>query len=129
VAAYLADTHLLLWAASAPRRLGKAAADIIGDIGNEVLFSAASIWEIAIKSSLGRSDFRVDAAVFAEALRTNGFTELPVRAVHAARVATLPALHADPFDRILVAQAQSEGVTLLTRDEAVAQYPGPIRLV
>lgn len=94
MARYLADTHLLLWAASAPHRLG-GAADLIGDAGNEVLFSAASIWEIAIKSSLGRPDFRVDAAVFAEALRANGFTELPVRAVHAARVATLP-----PFRRI-----------------------------
>lgn len=128
MARYLADTHLLLWAASAPHRLGEAS-DIIGDSGNEVLFSAASIWEIAIKASLGRSDFTVDAADFAAALRANGYTELPVRAAHAARVATLPALHADPFDRILVAQARTEGVTLLTRDEAVAQYPAPIRLV
>lgn len=126
---YLADTHLLLWAASAPDRLGEAAETIIGDAGNEVLFSAASIWEIAIKSSLGRADFAVDAASFAEALRANGYVELPVRAVHAARVAALPTLHEDPFDRILVAQAQAEGVLLLTRDETVAQYPGPIRLV
>jgi PIN domain nuclease of toxin-antitoxin system len=93
------------------------------------LFSAASVWEIAIKASLGRDDFTVDSRVLRRGLLDNGYEELPISGAHAAAVADLPLLHRDPFDRLLVAQAQVEGITLLTADALVARYPGPVRLV
>ena len=122
----LLDTHLLLWAA-AGAGLSPAAAERIGDPQNEVLFSAASIWEIAIKSALGGPDFHVDAGVFRRALLDSGYEEMAITGAHAAAVATLPDLHRDPFDRLLIAQAIVEGVTLLTADAAVLAYPGPIQ--
>lgn len=124
----LADTQLLLWFALEPRKLGAATADLLSDPANEAWFSAASIWETAIKSSLGRSDFSVDASALASGLVAEGWRELTVTALHAAAVGSLPALHADPFDRILVAQARAEGLALLTRDRTVARYPGNVRL-
>jgi PIN domain nuclease of toxin-antitoxin system len=90
------------------------------------LFSAASIWEVSIKAGLGRADFNLDAAVFRRALLDSGYLELPITGAHAAAVGRLPDLHRDPFDRILIAQAIVEGVTLLTADQAVLSYPGPI---
>ena len=99
------------------------------DRGNALLFSAASLWEIAIKRGLGRSDFQVDARVLRRGLLDNGYSELPVTSEHAVAIDALPPLHRDPFDRILVAQAQVEGITLVTADETVAKYPGPIRKV
>jgi PIN domain nuclease of toxin-antitoxin system len=105
------------------------AREMMDDPGNEVLFSASSIWEVAIKKALGRVDFTVDPEALRLGLLTNRFIELPVTAVHGAAVARLPLLHRDPFDRILVAQAMIEGVTLLTVDPVVAGYPGDIRLV
>lgn len=125
----LLDTHLLLWAADAPQKLGKAARKLIDAPENEPMFSAASLWEIAIKSGLGRSDFQVDASVLRSGLLDNGYVELPITGAHAVAVAALPPLHRDPFDRMLVAQAMAEGVTLLTADPEVAAYPGPIRKV
>lgn len=122
----LLDTHLLLWAAVGSG-LSQAAAALISDPENEPLFSAASIWEIAIKASLGRPDFDLDAGVFRRALLESGYEELAITGTHAAAVAALPDLHKDPFDRILVAQAVVEGVTLLTADQAVLAYPGPIQ--
>jgi PIN domain nuclease of toxin-antitoxin system len=124
----LLDTHLLLWAASAPERLPAGARALLEDAANELLFSAASLWEVTIKASLGRDDFRIDARVLRRGLLDNGYTELPISSAHAVAVAGLPNLHRDPFDRLLVAQAGVEGITLLTSDEAVARYPGPIRL-
>lgn len=124
----LLDTHLLLWAASAPERLPAGARALLEDAANELLFSAASLWEVTIKAGLGRDDFRVDARVLRRGLLDNGYTELPISSAHAVAVAGLPNLHRDPFDRLLVAQAGVEGITLLTSDEAVAGYPGPIRL-
>lgn len=126
---YLLDTHLLLWAAADPDRLPAAARKIIEDADHELHFSAASIWEIAIKSRLGRSDFLVDALGFHRALLHAGYVELPVRGEHAADVAELAPHHQDPFDRILVAQARREGLTLITGDPVVAQYPGMIMRV
>ena len=125
----LLDTHLLLWAAGAPRRLSKQARTLIGNPDNELLFSAASLWEVAIKRSLGRDDFRVDARLLRRGLLDNGYTELPIISDHVVAIESLPLIHKDPFDSVLVAQATVEGVTLLTIDSLVSQYPGPIRTV
>lgn len=125
----LLDTHVLLWAAGAPERLSPQAANLLADHRNRLLFSAASLWEITIKRGLGRADFRVDPEVLRRGLLENDYDELPITGTHAMAVGYLPAIHQDPFDRVLVAQAESEGALLLTADETVARYPGPIRLV
>ena len=93
------------------------------------MFSAASLWEIAIKGQGGRADFEVDAGVLRRALLDSGYVELPITGVHAAATATLPFIHKDPFDRMLLAQAFCEGITLVTADEKLARYPGPVRKV
>lgn len=126
---YLLDTHLLLWAAAEPKRLPEAARALMEDAGNTLLFSAASLWEVAIKAGLGRPDFVVEPAVLRRGLLDNGYVELSVASEHAVATVTLPPIHRDPFDRLLVAQAQVEGITLLTADSDVARYPGPIRCV
>ncbi|MBU0674261.1 MAG: type II toxin-antitoxin system VapC family toxin [Proteobacteria bacterium] len=125
----LLDTHLLLWAAGDTDQLSLAARAMIQDPVNELFFSAASLWEIAIKLGLGRADFHVDARVLRRALLDNGYNELPITSEHAVAIDTLPSIHKDPFDRILVAQAMTEGITLITADSIVAEYPGPIRSV
>jgi len=125
----LLDTHLLLWAAGQPERLPKAARELIGDPKNELFFSAASLWEVVIKRGLGRDDFKADARLLRRGLLDNGYSELPIGSEHAVAVDGLPALHKDPFDRILIAQAIVEGITLLTADPVVAQYPGPVKQV
>jgi len=125
----LLDTHLLLWAAGSPEYLPIAARPLLEDPQNELLFSAASLWEIAIKRGLGCSDFQVDARVLRRGLLDNGYQELVISSEHAVFIDSLPPLHKDPFDRILVAQANVEGITLLTADALVAQYPGPVRQV
>ena len=126
---YLLDTHILLWAAAGSDRLTSAARRLIGDPANTLVFSAASLWEIAIKSGLGRDDVQVDAKRLRTGLRDNGYVELPVTGAHAAAIADLPPLHRDPFDRLLIAQARIEGLELVTADRIVAQYGGSIRLV
>ncbi|MDB5838967.1 MAG: twitching motility protein PilT [Herminiimonas sp.] len=125
----LLDTHLLLWAAGQPERLSSTARALINNLDNELLFSAASIWEVSIKRGLGRDDFRVDPRLLRRGLLDNGYIELPVTSMHAVTVDGMPPVHKDPFDRILVAQATVEGITLLTADPLVARYPGPIRSV
>ena len=125
----LLDTHLLLWAASGNRRLTARALERLEDPDAELLFSAASIWEVGIKSGLGKPDFEVDPNVLRRELLDNGYEELAVTGAHGAHVASLPAIHKDPFDRMLVAQAQLEGVTLLTIDPNIVRYPGPIESV
>lgn len=125
----LLDTHLLLWAAEGIRRIPRGARPLLSDPGNELLFSAASLWEIAIKSTLKRSDFEVDARTLLRGLLDNGYIELPILSKHVVAIDALPPIHKDPFDRLLVAQATVEGVTLLTNDATVAGYPGPVRLV
>ncbi|MGB7196247.1 MAG: type II toxin-antitoxin system VapC family toxin [Collimonas pratensis] len=125
----LLDTHLLLWAAGTPDRLSAPALALIGSQENELFFSAASLWEIAIKRDLGRSDFQVDARLLRRGLLDNGYSELVIDSEHAVAIDSLPPIHKDPFDRILVAQATVEGILLLTVDSLVAQYPGPIRLL
>lgn len=125
----LLDTHLILWAAGEPDRLSSDAFDLISEENNELFFSAASLWEIAIKRGLGRNDFQVDARLLRRGLLDNGYKELPIGSEHAVAIDSLPPIHKDPFDRILVAQSTVEGITLLTSDSLVAQYPGPIRRV
>jgi PIN domain nuclease of toxin-antitoxin system len=125
----LLDTHLLLWAAAMPGRLSPSARALLADPEHELLFSAASIWEVAIKAAMGRPDFRANARLLRRGLLDNGYVEVPVTSQHAVEIDSLPAIHRDPFDRILVAQARVEGVEFVTTDEVVARYPGPIRLV
>src|SRR5437870_13430759 len=125
----LLDTQLLLWAAGQPERLSPRAKRLLNDQKNELLFSAASLWEITIKSSLGRDDFRVEPRVLRRALLDNGYVELPVTSEHAVNVDALAPLHTDPFDRLLIAQALVEGITFLTADAQVARYRGSIRKV
>jgi PIN domain nuclease of toxin-antitoxin system len=126
---FLLDTQLLLWAAGQPDRLSAAARTLMSDPRNEMCFSAASLWEIAIKKSLGREDFRVEPRLLRRGLLDNGYAELPVTSQHAVNIDGLPPFHKDPFDRLLLAQALSEGITLLTTDSQLAQYPGPVRKV
>jgi PIN domain nuclease of toxin-antitoxin system len=125
----LLDTQLLLWAAGQPERLSPAAKKLLNDPRNEPLFSAASIWEITIKTTLGRDDFRVEPRLLRRGLLDNGYAELPVTSEHAVSIDVLPPLHQDPFDRLLLAQALTEGITLLTGDAQLARYPGPVRKV
>ncbi|MBI3491491.1 MAG: type II toxin-antitoxin system VapC family toxin [Acidobacteria bacterium] len=125
----LLDTQILLWAAGQPERLSAAARRLLNNQRNELLFSAASLWEIAIKNTLGRADFRVEPRQLRRGLLDNGYVELPVTSEHAVNVDGLPPLHKDPFDRMLLAQAISEGITLLTGDSHLARYRGPVRKV
>lgn len=125
----LLDTHLLLWAAANSKRLPRTARELLEDETNEVYYSAASIWEIAIKSSLGRKDFRVDLASLQSVLPDMDFIELPVTAAHAAGITRLPLIHRDPFDRLLIAQSIAEPLTLLTNDSVLGRYRGGVRIV
>jgi PIN domain nuclease of toxin-antitoxin system len=125
----LLDTHLLLWAASEPERLSKKARQLLLDAENQLHFSSASVWEIAIKRALGRQDFQVDIRRFWRLLLVNGYHELKVSGEHAVALESLPSLHKDPFDRLLIAQATVEGHTLITRDRQVAAYRGSVKLV
>lgn len=125
----LVDTHVLLWAAGETKKLPRAARRILADETAELWFSAASIWEVAIKNRLGRKDFRAEPHQLRRGLLNNSWRELAVTGEHAAAVMKLPPLHKDPFDRMLLAQMQIEGLTLLTSDELVAEYPGRIRKI
>ena len=122
----LLDTQLLLWTASGSSRLSARARLQIQRKENELFFSAASVWEVAIKRGLGRSDFQVDPRLLRRELLDNGYSELAVTGEHATAVVGLPSIHKDPFDRILVAQAMMESMTLLTTDPTVAKYPAPV---
>jgi PIN domain nuclease of toxin-antitoxin system len=118
----LLDTHILLWAAGEPAKLSESARNLLTSPENALFFSAASLWEIVIKRGLGREDFKVDPRRLRKMLIVHGYTELPVTAEHAFTVESLPLLHKDPFDRLLLAQARAEGMQLLTVDDSVAQY-------
>lgn len=125
----LLDTHLLLWAGLDPGRLPKSLREDIDNRDNELLFSAASLWEVAIKSTTQRDSVRADARLLRRILLDNGYAELPIAGDHVLATAGLPRIHKDPFDRLLIAQATVEGITLLTADLVIAKYPGPIRAV
>jgi PIN domain nuclease of toxin-antitoxin system len=126
---FLLDTHILLWAAGEPGRLPAAALEVLGNPETELIFSPASLWEVAIKRGLDRADFQVDPRLLRRGLLDNGYVELPVTGEHAVAVVNLPPIHKDPFDRMLIAQAMISGIELLTVDEMVGRYPGPIRRV
>lgn len=125
----LLDTHLLLWAAGEPDKLSVRARSLMEDQNNDLVFSAASLWEVTIKAGLGRADFQIDPHLLRRGLIENGYEELPITGQHALAVGQLPDVHRDPFDRILVAQATVEGLLLLTHDPLVQAYPGPIEAV
>jgi PIN domain nuclease of toxin-antitoxin system len=126
---FLLDTQLIVWAAVEPEKLPQAASDLMEDPENDLYFSVISLWEVAIKRGLNRPDFRPDLRVLRRELLENGYEELNVISAHALAIDTLPLIHKDPFDRMLVAQAMTEGLMFLTSDPVLAQYPGPVRLV
>jgi PIN domain nuclease of toxin-antitoxin system len=125
----LVDTHLLLWAAAQSRRLPSEARRLLEDPANDVYFSAASLWEIVVKAALRRSDFKVNVALLRPALAEMGFEELAVTGAHAERLASLPRVHKDPFDRMLVSQSLAEPLVLLTNDRVLAGYGDVVRVV
>jgi len=125
----LLDTHLLIWALGNADRLPASIRDLIEDPENDVVFSSASIWEIAIKTRLGRTDFAVRPERVATEAIDVGFAELPVGWRAAAAVADLPLHHCDPFDRIIVAQAMTEPAHLYTVDRALTRYSDLVRVI
>lgn len=122
----LIDTHLLLWAAGEPQKLSKKARRLLGDPASHLWFSAVSLWEVAIKHGLGRQDFRVEPRRLRRGLLDNGWRELAISSEHAVATLDLPSHHKDPFDRMLLAQAQVEGLALVTSDELVARHAGNV---
>lgn len=125
----LLDTHLILWAAFEPDRLSVRARRQLKSREAALAFSLASMWEVAIKTSLSRPGFSVDTRMLHGALLAEGFLELPMQVAHMARVAALPWVHRDPFDRMLVAQAMEERLTLLTADATLKGYGGFVKVV
>jgi PIN domain nuclease of toxin-antitoxin system len=123
----LLDTHLLVWAMGSPQRLPTGLADMLEDPNHTPLFSVASLWELVIKQALNRPNFNVQPCLLRRALLDSGWQELPIAANHVLAVADLPPLHRDPFDRLLLAQAKADGLLLITADQQLANYPGPIR--
>ncbi|WP_424973040.1 type II toxin-antitoxin system VapC family toxin [Dinoroseobacter sp. S76] len=126
---YLLDTHLLIWAALREDMMSAKADRIVKDPANTLWFSAVSIWEVAIKRGLGRPDFTLDPGPLRAGLLANGYQEMSMDGRHCLGLGTLPPLHGDPFDRMLVLQATAEGMILLTADKQVAAYGGPAVLV
>lgn len=125
----LLDTHILLWAAGQPERLSQIARELIENPDNELYFSAASIWEIAIKSGLGREDFKADSRLVRRGLIDNGYREICISSEHAVGVRALPLIHKDPFDRLLISQSISEAITLVTADPVLSAYSNMVRHV
>lgn len=124
---FLLDTHFLLWVPADDARISAAARRLLSDPANQFFFSVVSLWEIAIKRSTGKLDRDIDPKVIRRQLLQNGYQEMPVLGQHVLTVELLPWIHKDPFDRLLVAQATVEGITLMTADTTLARYPGPIR--
>ena len=124
---FLLDTHVLLWAAGQPEKLSRKTRSLLSDPSNSLLFSAVSLWEVVIKQTIGRDDFKVDPRLLRRGLLDNGYGEIAVTSAHALAVEDLPPLHRDPFDRMLLAQSRVEGFTLLTADAAVLRYPGQVQ--
>lgn len=125
----LLDTHVLLWALDSPQRLPDDMAAQLESPETTVYFSAASIWEIAIKTALGKIDFHYSPEDIAQAARDSSFVEIPISAAHSAKVAHLPLHHRDPFDRLLIAQALLLPAQLITTNAALAPYSELVRLI
>lgn len=119
----LLDTHVLLWAASEPQRLPEETRALLAAPENLLHFSPASLWEVVIKNGLGRDDFQVDPHALRRGLVENGYRALCIESSHALMIQNLPPIHKDPFDRMLVAQAMVDGMTLVTSDGLVSRYP------
>jgi PIN domain nuclease of toxin-antitoxin system len=126
---FLLDTHFVIWIPIDDRRIRPAARALLTNPAHTFLFSAASLWEIAIKRTQKGVDFAYDPREIRRQMIANGYEELPVYGSHAVFVDSLPRIHKDPFDRLLVAQAMVEGVAFLTADSVIARYPGPIEKV
>jgi len=126
---FLLDTHLLLWLAFEPKKLSSSAQVVLNDPSNSLCFSSVSIWEVVVKRALNKPDFQFDPILLRRLLVDDGYREIDITSLHALRVATLPRLHNDPFDRLLIAQAEEEGVTFLTADKKIAAYSAPVQLV
>lgn len=118
----LIDTHIALWAITDDSRLPRQARDLIASAANDIYVSAASIWEISIKHGLGRGNMPVSGDEALAYFQEAGYRMLPISAEHAAAVETLPPIHADPFDRILAAQARYEPMHLVTHDSIMSGY-------
>ena len=118
----LLDTQLLIWMAFAPEQLPSTLIPDLEDRQQRFFVSVVSLWEVAIKRSLNRPDFQFDAAALRQQLQREGFEELPIRAEHCLAVQHLPWHHRDPFDRLLIAQAQQEQIQLLSCDQSLSQY-------
>lgn len=119
---WLLDTQLLVWLSCRPERLGNALISDLSDRKRPVHYSVVSLWEVAIKASLGRPDFQIDAHALRGGLQQEGFLELPIAAEHVLAVQDLPWIHRDPFDRLLVVQARQEGLRLVTTDRTLRGY-------
>lgn len=126
---YLLDTNLVLWTAVSPDRLSKRALALVASRDVEVAFSLGTMWEVAIKTSLEKPGFKVDSTALRNGLLDQGFRQMDIRHEHIAVVARLPWHHRDPFDRLLVAQALVEGLTLLTSDRLLARYGKMVKWV
>lgn len=126
---FLLDTQLVVWSITRADRVSADTRSLISSSESRPFYSVISIWEVAIKYSLRRPDFTVDPQQLKSNLDESGFRDLPIRCEHTFAIGSLPKIHKDPFDRLLVAQAIAEGITLLTVDSVLAQYPGPVRLV
>lgn len=125
----LLDTHVVLWALTASKKLPPVAQEMILDRRNDVYISAATVWEIAIKHALSPKAMPISSCEFVEYVRLAGYIELAITSAHAAAVEKLPLHHHDPFDRMLVAQALTEPLRLLTHDRQLAAYGEPVMLV
>jgi len=125
----LLDTQMLIWASLYPERLPGKAREMLENEENEVFFSPASLWEVAIKSSLNRPDFQLDARLLRRGLLDNGYQELAISSLHTVGISDLPNIHKDPFDRLLLAQAKAEGILLLTSDAILSDYPAPVEVI
>ncbi len=126
---YLLDTHILLWAVEDNPKLSKKARSIIEDENNTLVFSVVSIWEVAIKLGTNKVDFNFNPASLRRVLLDAGYEEMPVLGHHVPFISELPNIHKDPFDRLLIATAKLEGMTLLTADGLVSQYGNNIMAV
>ncbi|MDR1110109.1 MAG: type II toxin-antitoxin system VapC family toxin [Deltaproteobacteria bacterium] len=122
----LLDTQILLWAVASSELLSEKARQLLTDSGNDIFFSPASLWEVTIINSLNRSDFQVDSRILRHRLLGGDFREIAITGLHATAVGDLPLLRKDPFDRLLLAQAKTEGLSLLTTDAALSAYPAPV---
>jgi PIN domain nuclease of toxin-antitoxin system len=125
----LLDTQMLLWAMFWPELLPEKASQLIGDTGNTLYFSPASLWEVSIKNAQNKPAFQVDARMLRTRLLDCGYEELIINGLHTVATGDLPGLHRDPFDRLLLAQSQVDCITLLTCDARIAEYPAPVLFI